>query len=140
MTLELNRFQAVEVHRQQATADSSACVPLAQLVPNGGTYGYDLMAHVGCETFLQGRQLQSIAHEFPQIPFSSLYDAQRKFLFYFGHLHRQSASVLSEWFLRHGGSTWLIDATLETGTPMYFGIYEAQDNLLLDAHCRKESA
>lgn len=92
------------------------------------------MTHVGCETFLQGRQLQSLAQEFPQIPFSSLYDAQHKFLFYFGHFHRQSAPVLSEWFLRHGGSTWLIDATLEAGTPMYFGVYEAQDNLLLDAY------
>ncbi len=92
------------------------------------------MAHVGCETFLQGRQLQSLAHEFPRIPFSSLYDAQHKFLFYFGHFHRQSAPVLTDWFRQHGGSTWLIDATLEAGTPMYFGVYEAQDNLLLDAY------
>jgi hypothetical protein len=107
---------------------------LAHFVPKGGTYGYDLMAHVGCETFLQGRQLQSVAQEFPRIPFSSLYDAQHKFLFYFGHFHRQSACVLTDWFRQHGGSTWLIDATLEAGTPLYFGVYEAQDNLLLDAY------
>jgi len=134
VTLELDRFQAIEVHREQAAADLSDSVPLAHFVPNGGTYGYDLMAYVGCETFLQARQLQSLAQEFPQIPFSSLYDVQQKFLFYFGHLHRQSAPLLSEWFLERGGSTWLIDATLEAGTPLYFGIYEAQDNLLLDAY------
>ena len=134
VTLELDRFQAVEVHRQQAVADSPAPAPLAHFVPKGGTYGYDFMTHVGCETFLQSRQLQSLAHEFPRIPFSSLYDAQHKFLFYFGHFHRQSAPVLREWFLQHGGSTWLIDATLEAGTPMYFGVYEAQDNLFLDAY------
>jgi hypothetical protein len=42
--------------------------------------------------------------------------------------------VLAEWFRRRGGSTWLIDATLEPDTPMYFGIYEAGDRLLLDAY------
>jgi hypothetical protein len=130
VTLTLDRFEAVEVHRTEAAIGS----PLTRLVPKGGVYGYDLIAYVGCETFLRGRKLESVAREFPQIPFSSLYDVQHKFLFYFGHLHRQSASVLAARFQRRGGGTWLIDATIEPDTPMYFGIYEAQDNVLLDAY------
>jgi hypothetical protein len=118
------------VHRTEAAVDS----PLPRLVPKGGAYGYDLIAYVGCETFLRGRKLESVAREFPQIPFSSLYDVQHKFLFYFGHLHRQSAPVLAARFQRRGGGTWLIDATLEPDTPMHFGVYEAQDNVLLDAY------
>jgi hypothetical protein len=42
--------------------------------------------------------------------------------------------ILAERFGQCGGGTWLIDATIEPDTPMYFGIYEAQDNLLLDAY------
>ena len=94
MTLALDRFESVEVHRTEAAAGSPRCSPLPRLVPKGGAYGYDLIAHVGCETFLRGRRLESVAGEFPQIPFSSLYDVQHKFLFYFGHLHRQSAPVV----------------------------------------------
>lgn len=135
VTLELDRFQAIEVHRKEAATGRAYSSPLASFVPKGGTYGYDLIARVGCETFLRGRKLESVAREFPDIPFSSLHDVQLKFLFYFGHWHRQSAPILAARFLRRDGSTWLIDGTIEPDTPMYFGIYEAEDNLLLDA-CR----
>ena len=134
MTMQFDCFRAVEVHRTRTPAGPPTSSPLARWVPKGGSYGYDVIVHVGCETFLRGRSLDSVAHEFPQIPFTSLYDLQHKFLFYFGHLHRQSAPALAAWFCQHGGSTWLIDATVEADTPMYFGIYAAQEHLLLDAH------
>jgi len=133
VTRVFDRFQAVEVYRIRTTGPSAGSA-LAAVVPKGGTYGYDLIAHVGVETFLRGRPLHRVAQEFPHIPFSSLYDVQLKFLFYFGYLHRQSAPQLAEWLRRRGGSTWLIDATLEPDTPLYFGIYEAEDQLLLDAY------
>jgi hypothetical protein len=134
VTLELGRFEALEVHATQATTSSPRSSPLARFVSNGETYGHDLIAHVGRETFLGGRKLQSVAREFPQIPLSSLYDLQHKFLFYLGHLHRQSAPRLADRFQRRGGGTWLIDATIEPDTPMYFGIYDAEDDVLLDAY------
>ena len=34
---------------------------------------------------------------------------------------------------KRGGSTWLIDATIEPDTPMYFGVYDSRDDILLDA-------
>jgi hypothetical protein len=132
VTLELARFEAVEVVRTEPHEAGRLDSPLADLVPKGGTYGYDLMAHVGCETLLRGRPLQAVARELPQpIPFSSLYDLQQKFLFYLGHLHREATPRLAAYLQQRGGSTWLIDGTIEGDTPMYFGVYDAQDNFLL---------
>jgi len=104
-------------------------------VPKGGTYGYDLIAYVGRETFLKGRPLQQVAAELESlaIPFSSLHDLQQKFLFYLGHLHRQAAPLLRKSFQQRGHLTWLIDATIEPGSPMVFGIQEAPQRPFLGA-------
>lgn len=132
VTLEF-AFQAIEVTRK-TPAGGPLSSPLDKLVPKGGTYGYDVIAHVGCETFLRGRKLEDVARELPRkIPFSSLYDLQHKFLYYFGHLHRQSAGQLRTYFQQRGGSSWLIDGTIEPDTPMYFGVYDSHDDILLDA-------
>jgi hypothetical protein len=40
---------------------------------------------------------------------------------------------LRDHFQQRGGSTWLIDATIEPDTPMYFGVYDSRDDILLDA-------
>jgi hypothetical protein len=108
---------------------------LENLVPKGGAYGYDLIAHVGVETFLHGRALQDVAHDLSglDIPFSSLHDIQLKFLFYFGHLHRQATPRIRDYLQRSGHVTWLIDSTVEPETPVYFGIREAQHGLFLGA-------
>ena len=132
VTLELAQFEAVEVVRTEPHGAGRLRSPLADLVPKGGTYGYDVMTHVGCETFLRGRPLQAVAQDLPQpIPFSSLYDLQQKFLFYLGHLHREATPRLAAYLQQRGGSTWLIDGTIEGDTPMYFGVHDAQDNFLL---------
>jgi hypothetical protein len=154
VTLTYSRFEAVTVIRNgpQPTTDllgasgadaspqgnhTTLCqdARLEELVPKGGTYGYDLIAHVGVETFLRGRALQDVANELSEleIPFSSLHDMQLKFLFYFGHLHRQAAPLVREHFQRNGHMTWLIDSTVEPDTPVYFGIREAQQGLFLGA-------
>ena len=81
---------------------------LAALVPKGGKYGYDLIAHVGTQTFLEGRGLQAVAAELRPlgIPFSSLHDMLMKFLYYFGLLHRTTPHpVLRDWFRQRGRMT-----------------------------------
>ncbi len=136
VTRELNAFAAVEVVRTTGDCQLRHSPLLAGLVPKGGKYGYDLIAHVGVQTFLEGRCLQDIAARLRPlcIPFSSLHDLAMKFLYYFGHLHRQSATpLLREWFEQRGRSTWLMDATVEPGTPLYFGLLDAESGLCLDA-------
>lgn len=132
VSLRFSRFESHEVVRREG---GRACrsPQLASVVPKGGRYAYDLISYVGRESLLRGRKLQDIAVDLAelQIPFSSLYDLQRKFLFYLGHLHRQSAPKIREYLQQRGAMTWLIDGTLEAGGPVFFGVLEAQDDLLL---------
>jgi hypothetical protein len=137
VTLELSRFTAVEVVRAADRQDKAPRPPsaLQALVPKGGRYGYDLIAHVGWQTFVRGRTLQDVAEELHHldIPFSSLHDVQQKFLFYLGHLHRQRSGRLRDYLRQRGPVTWLIDSTLEPGTPCFFGIQDAEEDLILGA-------
>jgi hypothetical protein len=48
-----------------------------------------------------------------------------------GHLHREATPRLAAYLQQRGGSTWLIDGTIEGDTPIYFGVHDAQDNFLL---------
>ena len=142
VSLRFATFQAQQVVRQQRQAGQTVLhhsPPLQALVPKGQRYDYELIAHVGQQTLLEGRPLQHVQHELEQrrprldIPFSSLYDLQRKFLFYFGQLHQQAAPVLKDYLEQRGAVTWLIDGTLEPGTPVFFGVKEAQDGFLLNS-------
>ena len=68
------------------------------------------------------------------IPFSSLHDMALKFLYYFGLLHQHyAAPVLRDWFQQRGRMTWLMDATIEPGTPAFFGLLEPENGLCLGA-------
>jgi hypothetical protein len=135
ITLGLSAFHAVEVVR---TCDHQVLHSprLAALVPKGGKYGYDLIAHVGIQTFLHGRGLQAVAAELQSlaIPLSSMQDLLMKFLYYLGRLHEQyAAPFLRGWFQQRGRMIWLMDATVEPGTPAYFGILEPESRLCLGA-------
>jgi hypothetical protein len=136
VTLELGRFTAAQVVRATGQEDQSASPlsALQTLVPAGGRYGYDLIAHVGWETFVKGRTLQDVAEGLrpSTIPFSSLHDVQQKFLFYLGHLHRQRAWRLRDYF-RSRQVAWLIDCTVEPGAPAFFGIQDAEEGIMLGA-------
>ena len=136
VTLELSAFHAVEVVRTTSDHQRRRSSLLAGLVPKGGKYGYDLITHVGIEAFLHGRELRNIAAELSPlpVPFSSLHDLLMKFLYYFGHWHRQYAAPrLRDEFRQRGRTTWLMDATVEPGTPMYFGLLEAEGGVCLQA-------
>ena len=141
VTLKHGPFSAREVVRQKTTeSGETQSVPsrdLARLVAPGCRYGYDLVAHVGLESFLFGRRLQEIQQNLqanePSIPIptSSLDELRRRFLFYLGQVHRHAAPVLRESLSQAGGRTWLIDGTLEPGTPVFFGVQDAASTILL---------
>ncbi len=141
VTLEYGKFRAREVVRQRTVeSGEKQRIPsskLAELVAPGCHYGYDLVAHVGLESFLYGRQLQEIQQNLQagrpsiHIPISSLDELRRRFLFYLGQVHRHAAPILKESLSRTDGQTWLIDGTLEPGTPVFFGVQEATHGILL---------
>ena len=138
VSLNFSKFQAKEVIRE----DKRKALPfhspkLATLVPSGARYAYDLIAFAGRKSYLEGRKLTSIHeeiindHGLPHIPFSSLYDLQRKFLFYLGEVHRQAAPRIKDYLQQRGNITWLIDGTIEPGTPVFFGVKEAYEGIFL---------
>ncbi|MGH9565861.1 MAG: hypothetical protein ACRD4I_07760, partial [Candidatus Angelobacter sp.] len=136
VSLRFSRFESQEVVRQERRQEGHVThhsPQLAAIAPQGGRYAYDLIAHVGVESLLHGCKLQDLTADVAalQIPFSSLYDLQQKFMFYFGHLHRQSAPRIRDYLQQRGDMTWLIDGTQELGSSVFFGVKDAQDGFLL---------
>jgi hypothetical protein len=135
VSLNFSKFQAREIIREEKKEDkilNHRSSDLMNIVPSGARYAYDLIAFVGGKCFLEGRKLTDIHKEFSHIPYSSLYDIQCKFLFYYGELHRQAAAHLKEYLHKRGNITWLIDGTLEPGTPVFFGVKDALEGIFLD--------
>jgi hypothetical protein len=144
VTLKYGTFEARKVVRQTNTQAGRGLVhnsELAQLVAPGCQYGYDVVAHVGLESFLFGRRAEEIAENLKRdspsisIPSSTHDELRRRFLFYVGQVHRQAAPALREALHGPEGPTWLIDGTVEPGTPVFFGVQEARSGILLG--CRK---
>lgn len=136
--LHLGCFQAREVVRQApGGAPPQRCEALTTLVGKGMRYDYELIVHVGLRSFLDavglGPLQQELASRCPavEVPTSSLYDLRGKFLFLLGALHRQAAAALRQAWQALGPADWLIDGTLEPGTPLFFGIQEAHWGVLL---------
>jgi hypothetical protein len=140
VSLEHGRFQACEIVRQAAGDGRSApgrSAELAGIVASGARYAFDVIAHVGVQTYLLGRGLQEVreelAHRQPavELPLSTLWDQQQKFLFYLGCLHQQAGPRLRAFLAQHGPVTWLVDGTTEPETAVFLGIEEASHGLFL---------
>jgi len=141
ISLHHGRFQACATVRQEghnAAPVIKRSMLLADTVARGGRYAFDLISYVGVESYLRGRSLKDIHQEFinqtPKlaIPMSSLWDQQQRFLFYLGHLHRKATPLLRAHLDAHRPVTWLLDGTLEPGTPVFLGIKDATDGIMLD--------
>jgi hypothetical protein len=140
VSLNFSKFQAREVVRERKEDGKTLTFHspgLMSTVPSGARYAYDLIAFVGRKSYLEGRKLKSIQEEIsnqyglPYIPLSSLYDLQRKFLFYLGAVHRQAAPRLKDYLQERGNNTWLIDGTIEPGTPVFLGVKDAYEGIFL---------
>lgn len=139
VSLQHGRFQAREVVRQQ-THNGDTLIQrsarLADMVAKGARHAFDLIAHVGVESYLRGRSLQDVRQDLAShqptidIPPSTLWDQQQKFLFYLGHLHAQARPLLRQYLSEHSPVTWLLDGTIEAGTPVFLGIQDAASGIL----------
>lgn len=137
VSLELGCFRAREIVRDHEGQQVCHSTQLANLVPQGTRYGFDLIAHVAVESFLRGRSLEDIRNDLASrpnplmVPSSTLWDLQRRFLFYLGHLHQQAAASIRQYLGGQGETTWLLDGTIEPGTPVFLGIEDAASGMLL---------
>ena len=137
VSLRLGTFQAREIVRHQDGERSRRSAQLADMVPPGSRYGFDLVAHVGIESLLRGQSLDEIRRDLAgrpvpiDVPISTLWDQQRKFLFYLGHLHQRATGLIRNYLAERGDTTWLLDGTVECGTPVFLGIEDAASGMIL---------
>jgi hypothetical protein len=141
VTLKHGSFFAREVVRTSRTPHGGSQTiysdELSRLVAHGCQYGYDVVAHVGVQSFLRGRRLEDIRHDLRaarpalDVPLSSLDELRRRFLFHVGCVQRMAAPRLQESLREKAGMTWLIDGTLEPGTPVFFGVQHVASAILL---------
>lgn len=137
VSLRLGTFQAREIVRRQDDERSRRSAQLADLVPAGARYGFDLVAHVGIESLLRGQSLDEIRRDLAErpvpidVPISTLWDQQRKFLFYLGHLHHHATGLIRNYLADRGDTTWLLDGTVECGAPVFLGIEDAASGMIL---------
>jgi len=140
VSLSHSSFMAKSIIRKEADnkpLGGSYKVPtLITIVPSGAKYAFDIITEVGIKSYLQGSKLTDIQADLKtaglDIALSSLYEQQRKFLFYLGALHRQSADIIRSYFQQAASKVWLLDGTLEEGTPVFFGIKEVISGIMLD--------
>jgi hypothetical protein len=135
-------IRAREIVRRQTRSGHTVIqrsAQLAGLVASGSRYAFDLIAHVGVESYLRGRSLEDIRQELAsrqppiRMAVSSLWDQQQKFLFYLGRLHEEAGPILRQHLAEQGLVSWLLDGTAEPGTPVFLGIQDARSGILLSS-------
>ncbi len=133
VSIEYTKFRAREKVREFPKKTS-----LSVIVPKGANYAFDVISAVGIGSLIEGKKLSVIKRELETritnftIPYSSLYDQQRKFLFYFGQLHRDATRLMKDYLHSFGKISWMIDGSLEPGSDVFFGVKECLKNIMLD--------
>jgi hypothetical protein len=137
-TLTLNRFIAHEtvcVCGNPACGVSVASETLAHLVPPQGTFGYDVIVHVGTQQFLHCRSEQEILHDLHRrgitISRSEIGVLTRKFIIYLAIAHRQSRPLLRKAMVERGGYILHLDGTCEADSPHLMSVIDGMSELVL---------
>ena len=90
---------------------------LAQLVPNGCRFGYDVMIHIGQALFIRHRShlevIEELASKNIRVSASEIDHLGKKFIIYLAVAHRQSAGRLKTALKMNGGYTLHLDGTFE---------------------------
>lgn len=109
---------------------------LQNLVPKGGTFGFDVIVEVGFALFVRCRSNQETIVELAgKNVFISEREVSylgRKFIIYLALAHRQSRSILREFLTDRGGYILHVDGTCEGDSPNLFCGLDGLSELVLD--------
>lgn len=110
---------------------------LRNLVPKGGTFGFDVIVKVGVSLFVHSRSnLEVMAELAARNVFVSEREVSflgRKFIIYLALAHRQSRPDLREFITAGGGYILHVDGTCEGDSPNLFCGLDGLSKLVLDA-------
>jgi hypothetical protein len=109
---------------------------LQNLVPRGGTFGFDVIIEIGYSLFIHCRSNQdtmaALAAKNILISDREISYLGRKFIIYLALAHRQSQHALREFLMRRGGYILHVDGTCEGDSPNLFCGLDGLSELVLD--------
>ena len=109
---------------------------LQNLVPKGGTFGFDVIIEIGYSLFVHCRSNQetmaALAARNTSISEREISYLGRKFIIYLALAHRQSQPILREFLMRRGGYILHVDGTCEGDSPNLFCGLDGLSELVLD--------
>lgn len=109
---------------------------LRSLVPDGGTFGFDVIVEVGLALFVRCRNNQEIMQELA-IKNVCMSEREisylgRKFIVYLALAHRESKLRLRDLLAKRGGYILHVDGTCEGDSPNLFCGLDEISELVLD--------
>ncbi len=138
VTMDIGTFRAKETvlfcpHDQTTFASEQ----LRSLVPEGGTFGFDVIVEVGLALFVRCRNNQEIMKE---LAVKNVFVSEReisflgrKFIIYLALAHRQSQPGLREFLTGRGGYILHVDGTCDGDSPNLFCGLDGLSELVLDS-------
>jgi hypothetical protein len=137
VTMDIGAFGAKETvlfcPQDQTTFISEQ---LRRLVPEGGTFGFDVIVEVGLALFVHCRNNQEAMKELAvKNVFASEREISylgRKFIIYLALAHRESRPSLRNFMARRGGYILHVDGTCEGDSPNLFCGLDGISELVLD--------
>ena len=109
---------------------------LRNLVPKGGTFGFDVIIEVGFALFVHCRSNQKIMADLAAknvfISDREVSYLGRKFIIYLALAHRQSQPAIREFLAGRGGYILHVDGTCEGDSPNLFCGIDGLSDLVLD--------
>ncbi len=137
VTMHIGAFQARETilqcpHDQTVFTSTQ----LRSLVPDKGTFGFDVIECVGIELFVHCRNTSEIIKKFAQ---ANIFISEReisylgkKFIVYLALAHRESGEQLRRSMNKRGGYILHLDGTCESDSPHLFCGLDGISELVLD--------
>jgi len=137
VTTEIGPFkseEAVLFCPQDQTIFSSK--QLRNLVPEGGTFGFDVIVEVGLAIFVNCRNnyeiMQDLAAKNVFLSERGISYLGRKFIIYLAIAHQESRLRLREFLMKRGGYILHVDGTCEGDSPNLFCGLDGISELVLD--------
>lgn len=137
VTIEIGSFKSKETVLF-CPQDQTICASkqLRRLVPEGGTFGFDVIVEVGLAIFVNCRNnhevMQDLAAKNVFLSEREISYLGRKFIIYLAIAHQESRLRLREFLVRRGGYILHVDGTCEGNSPNLFCGLDGTSELVLD--------
>ena len=138
VTLDIGAFTAKETCLNcDCHDDVYGSAELRALVPDHGTFGFDVIVHVGRALFVRclgvAEVVDELAHKNISISRSEVTFLGKKFIAYLAHAHREAREEIRDAMQKRGGYILHVDGTCEGSSPNLFCGLDELSNLILDS-------